>query len=74
MGSELLKEVVNTEPAFVVQSLNDSRLAVRILFSNLFAEKFGAQFVYDPWDDTAPRAKIVDEWTRKVATATPVSP
>ena len=67
LGAEQLKQVVNNNPALVIKSLNDPRLAVRILFANLFAEKFGAQFVYDPWDDAGPRAKVVDEWTRKLA-------
>ena len=73
LGEARLKEVVNDNPALVVQLLNDPRLAMRILFSNLFADKFGAQFVFDPWDDAAPRAKFVDEWARKLNAAPPAA-
>lgn len=42
-------------PDRAVPLLNDRRLAVRIFFASLFAEKLGAAFQFDPWDAASAR-------------------
>lgn len=63
---EQFKRLVDANPAYAVNYLDDDRLAARILFGNLFAGKFGEQFNYDPWDSAAARKAVVDLWVNKL--------
>ena len=51
--------------------LNEPRLAVRILFATLFADKLGNAFQFDPWDPAATRAAAVERATVLLNTPSP---
>jgi len=63
---EQFKRLVSETPVYAVQYLDDDRLAARILFGNLFAEKYGEAFQYDPWDSPDARKRVAEVWARKV--------
>ena len=61
-----LREWVQRHPALGLAYLNDHRLAVRILFARMFAEKLGAEFQFDPWASSDVRAAAVAAWAKKL--------
>jgi thiol:disulfide interchange protein DsbD len=66
VAREHLKDLVRDNPAYTVNYIDDDRLAVRILFSNLFSEKFGEAFQYDPWETAEVRRPVVAIWEGKL--------
>ena len=61
-----LGDFVQRHPALAAARLNDARLAVRILFSTLFAAKAGADFQFDPWAPAAARATLAEAWAKRL--------
>ena len=66
LAEDALRGYVQRQPAAAVPSLGDRRLAARILFAALFAEKLGPDFRFDPWAKSDARAAAVAAWTRKL--------
>ncbi len=68
-GAKLVEQAlrgwVQRHPALALTYLNERRLAVRILFATLFAEKLGADFQFDPWASSDVRAATVAAWAKK---------
>ena len=56
LAANELRAWFGRHPARAVPLLNEPRLAVRIFVSVLFAEKLGATFQFDPWDNAGNRA------------------
>jgi len=54
-----LQSLVDTDPAFCLPELNHRLLAIRILFTSLYAKKLGATFDFDPWASPADRATAI---------------
>ena len=53
-------------PDRAVPLLNHPRLAVRVLFSTLFAEKLGAAFQFDPWEKASERAVAAERLSKQM--------
>ena len=48
--------------------LNHQRLAVRVLFAGLFAEKLGPAFQFDPWDKAPDRTAAAERLSMQIGT------
>ena len=68
LAEQALRGWVQGQPALAATSLNEHRLAVRILFARLFAEKLGADFHFDPWAPSDVRAAATAAWVEKLGT------
>ena len=55
-------------PDRAMSLLNERRLAVRVLFASLFADKLGPSFQFDPWDQASDRAAAVERLSRQMQT------
>ena len=63
---EELQAFVQKNPAGALPSLDDRRLAVRILFAALFSKEAGADFQFDPWANASARAASLDAATKEL--------
>lgn len=61
-----LRGFVGQHPAMALPFLNDHRLAVRLLFAALLAEKLGPDFQFDPWEKSDTRAIAVTALAKKL--------
>jgi hypothetical protein len=59
--------MVKENPAGMLPSLNDGRLAVRILMGNLFSEALGNEFQFDPWESAQARGEVIERWAKVLA-------
>jgi len=57
-----LKEVGRREPGWLLEGLNHPKLAARIQVANVFREKLGAQFIFDPWEKEEVRQELIRNW------------
>lgn len=55
-----LREAVRKEPNAFLGLLDDARLAVRILATNLYRGHFGDDFRFDPWADSETREAYIE--------------
>jgi len=62
-----LQLLANSNPAALLEGLNDPRLATRITVANILRGKIGDEFDIDPWSDAATRDRAVRQWRGKLA-------
>ena len=67
LAEEQLRSFVQRHAPLAAEHLNDHRLAVRMLFTRLFAEKAGADFRFDPWAPAPARVAAAESWAKQVA-------
>jgi thioredoxin-like negative regulator of GroEL len=68
-AAENLKSAAKDHPAALLASLNNDKLAVRILAANLLRDQLGPDFVFDPWASAAVRTPIIDKWKTRLASS-----
>ena len=70
VGGKLVEQdlhgFVQRHPAMALPYLNDRRLAVRILFATLLAEKLGPDFQFDPWEKSDARSLALMALAKKL--------
>ena len=67
LAEDQLRSFVQRYAPLAAEHLNDPRLAVRMLFTRLFAEKAGVDFQFDPWAPAPARAAAAETWAKQVA-------
>jgi len=71
LAGQRLEKLFEESPLQAAGYLKDSRLAVRLLFTNLFAAKFNDAFTFDPWAPVEERTAAADRWLEKLSVQKP---
>ena len=71
LAADELRAWFGRHPDRAAPLLNHPRLAVRVLFAGLFAEKLGPAFAFDPWDKAPDRALAAERLSRQMAGVPP---
>lgn len=65
LAEQALRDFTRKHAALATKYLNERRLAVRILFARLLAEKNGAAFQFDPWAPAAACLMAAAAWEKQ---------